>query len=271
MKKLIPFLFIFSLIFGISCTKPLQESDTISAENLLKQISEGKKLVIKNKTITGVLDFTKILDKDNNLPVSTIYIESELAFVNCTFEDSVLAYSFKNSILRTVFNKAVMFYECKFLKNVQFSQTEFSKDVSFELSVVEGQAEFNGTDFSKGAIFAAANFMNDTKFLGCRFGGRTSFFKTMFKKSVLVQRAKFYEPVLFWDSHFYGYFEFSDNMCYDLPDFSNANFSDRVVFCNSVYYWGLKLSGSKVSNPESVEQHGNYFVQSTEVKDIFNQ
>jgi hypothetical protein len=270
MKKLVQLLALCCLFLNVSCGND-NDTQTLTSDKVIKKISEGKSLLIKDKTIKGFLDFTKVQKTDNKLPVAAVYIESEIIFAGCTFEDSVAAFFNAGNMVRTVFNKNVVFYDCKFLKGAEFTQAEFAKDFSFELSNVEGKASFDGTDFSKGAVFASANFQDDCTFINSRFHGKTTFFKSLFKKAAIFQHIKFYEPASFWDSNFYGYFEFSDNRTFDAPDFMNAKFSDRVVFCNSVFTDGIKLKGCKFLKPEAVEQKNNKVFQTAEINDIFNQ
>jgi len=261
----------FLLLSVSACTDQKDGAGAVSAQKIIKKISDGKNLIVKDKTIKGMLDFTKTQKVDNKLPLSTVYIDNELIFINCTFEDSVTAFVSEGNMTRTVFEKNVTFYDCKFLKGADFTQADFSKDFNFELSNVSGKTSFDGADFSKGAVFAAANFQDDCTFINCRFSGRTTFYKTLFKKAVIWQKSVFYAPISFWDARFYGYFEFSDIKAYEKPDFMNAKFSDRAVFNNSLYNCGLKIDSAQFEQKDKLEQHGNKIMQSAALNDIFNQ
>ena len=259
------------LIFSVACSDQKDGAGTITAQKIIKKISDGKNLIIKDKTVKGMLDFTRTQKVDNKLPLSTVYIDNELIFINCTFEDSVTAFFSEGNMVKTVFEKNVTFYDCKFLKGANFTQADFSKDLNFELSNVSGKIAFDGADFSKGAVFASANFQEVCTFINCRFSGRTTFYKSLFKKSVIWQKSVFYAPVSFWDARFYGYFEFSDIKAYEKPDFMNARFSDRAVFFNSLYNSGLKIDSTQFEQKDKLEQHGNKIMQSAALNDIFNQ
>ncbi|MBQ3657073.1 MAG: pentapeptide repeat-containing protein [Bacteroidales bacterium] len=269
--KFLNIVFITVTAFLLSCSSNSDKANTITAQKIMKKISDGKNLIIKDKTVKGFLDFTKAQKVDNKLPLSTVYIDNELIFINCTFEDSVTAFFSAGNMVKTVFEKNVTFYDCKFIKGADFTQADFSKDFNFELSNVKGRASFDGVDFSKGAVFASANFQDDCSFINCRFSGRTTFYKSVFKKTVIWQKSVFYAPVSFWDARFYGYFEFSDIKAYEKPDFMNAKFSDRAVFCNSLYNCGLKIDSTQFEHKEKLEQNGNKIMQSNVLNDIFNQ
>ncbi len=238
------------------------ETDTlISAEEILKNLVLGKNQVIKNKTVTGVLDFTKALKEDQKLNMSIAYLDGELNFINCKFLDDVSAFcknKENNSVFVCVFNKTVNFLECKFLKGVNFFQSRFNDRFNFELCNVKGSAEFTATEFMTGVSFHSSEFQGGCSFISGTFFGAANFFKTLYKKELIIQNVKFFRNLTFCDSHFYGYFELSLSDVASLADFSNAKFSDRVVFSNSGFWKGAKFSGCEFSKEFAFEKNRSF-------------
>ena len=276
--KITHFLRFFVVLFcltSFACSSSKKEKDNsieVSAQKIIKKISEGKPLILKDKVIKGTLDFTKVEKNDRVLPVSYNFVESSLTFVNCTFEDSVCAFfsGTENNmgLIGIVFNKDVNFYGCKFLKGVNFTQSRFNGNFSFELSNVANKAAFDGAKFSGAALFASANFQDDCSFVSCKCLDKTSFFKTLFKKSMIVQGCTFSDMIYFCNSIVNGYFEFSDNKVLSKTDFSYAKFSSKMRFANNMFYSLPKTSDVVVGDCEYLD---NSVLRIEDLKDnIFN-
>jgi len=240
---------------------PPAEGDTVTVRQIEDILRMGWPLYLKGCIVSGQLDFTKVFGSTGLLSVSPSYLDADIVFANCTFEDSVTAFSELDNAQKvyTVFNKNVVFQECEFKRGVNFTQADFRGRFDFDISKVAGDAAFDGCKFRSGASFAMANFNGEATFVSSVFGGRANFMKSFFRKSVIFQRCKMEDVVMFADSHFYGYTEFSKLTAYNDLDFTNSQFADRLVMVRSQYLGNIKLSNCVLKG--SVEFTGNTFAE----------
>lgn len=243
-----------------SILKPA-EGSTVTSAQILDALCAGQPIHIKGCTIQGFLDFTKIGGGSSYVAVAPSYVDADIVFANCVFEDSVSSFTGQGKEQRvyTVFNKNVVFQECEFKHGVNFTQADFRGRFDFDVSKVQGDAAFDGCRFRDGSSFAMANFNGEVTFVSTTFGGRTNFMKSFFRKPVVFQRCKTEDVVMFADSHFYGYTEFSHLVCYDDLDFSNSQFADRLVMARSVYLGNIKMANCVMKG--NVECIGNTFAE----------
>ncbi len=240
---------------GCSNTADTQGESIISAEKILKQIKQGKAVTVSNKTVKGVLDFTKIYSSNKKLDVSAVYIPVEISFRNCVFEDSVMAFS-TDEVTKTdvmsVFERNVNFVDCEFRSALVMRQADFRGRFDFDISKVEGEADFSGSHFGRGVSFCMANFNGDTYFVSCTFDGRANFFKVFFRNSAVLQYVRFNDATMFTDSHFYGALDMSKIFASSTIDFANTKFSGNVIISNSQYLCDLRLVACQFSKSLSM-------------------
>lgn len=240
---------------------PPSEGDTVTARQIEDILRMGWPVYLKGCVISGQLDFTQVFGANGLVAVSASYIDADILFANCIFEDSVTTFSERENAQKvyTVFNKNVVFQECEFKRGVNFTQADFRGRFDFDISKVSGDAAFDGCKFRGGASFAMANFNGEATFVSCVFGGRGNFMKSFFRKPVVFQRCKMEDVVMFADSHFYGYTEFSKLTAYNDIDFTNSQFADRLVMARSLYLGNIKMSNCVLKG--SVEFTGNTFAE----------
>ena len=272
MKKLYFALVIMvTAMIAASCNAPNSgyandnKDSVIKAEKIIKWLKSGKNVVLKNKTITGLLDFTKAYPVNKNIQVSSAYINTELNFINCVFEDSVSAFGSDNEGLNyvTIFERNVCFLNCEFAKGVNFKQSDFRGRANFDQCHFRGAVSFDGTNFRTGTSFCSSNFHGEVSFVSAVFNGRTNFLKTFFRESLVCQFAKFNDYTMFADSYFYGYTEFSKVFASSSIDFTNAKFLDRSLFTNSMYIGGLKINKCEFHKGLSIVD--NIFIRTLEM------
>lgn len=180
-----------SILCLIFATQGLAQN-TVSASKILDDIKRGRDIFYQDVTITGELDFTFRRDKEDGLGRHSFWngdntvnedIEVEISFVNCTFEDDVLAYIHieKSGYTFTAdFEEEVTFKNCDFKRNSMFKYSEFDQEVSFEGSKFnrdnsfkyaefDAKANFANTMFSEDAIFKYAEFDDGVSFNGAEF------------------------------------------------------------------------------------------------------
>lgn len=220
----------------------------VSADYIIDQLIAGKSVVLNNKRISGALDFTKAGLSNSNLAVSAVYINEEVCFRNCVFDDSVSTYWDDNTLNTaefTVFLKNVCFQGCEFRKGINMRQTDFRGRFDFDVSKVENLSDFSGARFGNGVSFRSANFNGDAFFVSCVFEGRANFFKVFFRNSVLMQYVRFYDIAMFSDTYFYGGVDISKVFAGASIDFTNSKFFANLTMSNSDYLGDVRLVNCK--------------------------
>lgn len=189
----------------------------INSSDIMKDLKSGKTISIKDANIVGVLDFTfmdeKMPDLDrkyrwwkgSDINAITEVIESKLSFVNCTFNDDVLAY-FHDDIseytFEADFERAVVFENCTFKENamfkysnfesaVSFKGSDFQEETTFKYAEFEDDLDFSNTIFDEEATFKYSKFNNKANFANATFDKDASFKYSNFRDGVTFSNAKF--------------------------------------------------------------------------------
>ncbi len=222
----------------------IPSSGDVTAGQIIGALRSGKRVYLKDRTITGMLDFTTTTQYCGLVGIVPVYVEPEIVFLNCVFEDSVTTFSEHENAQKvyTVFDKNVVFHDCEFKRGVNFTQADFRGRFDFDISKVHGVAAFDGCNFRNGTSFAMANFNEAVTFVSTVFAARSNFLKSFFRKSAIFQRCRMEDMVMFADSHFYGYTEFIKIVALGDIDFTNTQFAGRTFFKRSVLLGNIKLS-----------------------------
>ena len=198
-------------MFACGCD-PKQGDSTntneIPSTEIIRLLANGESLIIKGKTITGLLNFTMA----DEAVWGTTYISSEICFIDCSFKDEVTAFGNKSGFSRCVFERNIVFSDCRFEKNVDFNNAVFRLD-----------ANFDGTQFMENANFANAVF-----FMGA------SFRKSFFKRDCIFHFARFNNITKFIESYFYGYTDYSQIFSGSILDFTASKFHGETLMSYSM-------------------------------------
>lgn len=192
MKSLTLKLCSFFLIVFLTSNLIAQQS--IKASDIVNDIKKGKTITYENVTITGKLDLTYMDDKLSNLPKRKWWknggnntveekVESKILFVNCVFEDDVLAYIHHEDSGYT--------FIADFENDVRFKNCQFNENAMFKYS-----------DFEQNADFSGSKFKEETTFKYAKFEKRVSFENTFFEETATFKYAKFKEGVSFKNANF---------------------------------------------------------------------
>ena len=178
---------------------------TVDAADIMKDIKAGKDISYENVTVTGVLDFTYMEDKEEDLPVRRRWwrnggsnkvnevIESKISFVNVTFEEDVLAYYHNEHTEYTFtadFENDVIFENCTFQRDAMFKYSQFDRDARFEGSAFNRETTFKYAEFEQKAQFSATTFEEDAIFKYTKFYDGVSFEKARFERSLDMKYTK---------------------------------------------------------------------------------
>jgi hypothetical protein len=194
---------------------------TINASDIIKDVKNGKSVTISNATINGVLDFTFMDEALPKLPKRKSWwnnggsnsiekqITNKVSFVNCTFNDDVLAYipheksgytfiaNFEDEVVfkECVFKQKAMFKYSDFERNTDFSNTKFNDDSTFKYAKFERDITFENTFFDEPATFKYADFKQHVSFENSTFNESAIFKYTEFNNGVSFKNVKFEEDL----------------------------------------------------------------------------
>ncbi len=192
------------LITVLTSTSMLAQK-TISADDILSDIKNGKNVSYKNVTISGNLDMTYMNEKLPELPKKRKWyknggsnsveeqIEGKVSFVNCIFEDSVYAYIHEEDSGYTFianFEDDVKFANCTFKGNALFKYSDFEKNADFNGSKFKENTTFKYAKFSENANFASTTFDEDAVFKYSEFSRGVSFNNADFKRNLNLKYTK---------------------------------------------------------------------------------
>ena len=168
---------------------------TVSASDIMDAIKKGEDVNYSNVTVTGILDFTFMEEKEGDLPRRRRWwrdggdntvneeIQSKVTFNNVTFQDDVIAY-FHNDRTEDTFT-------ADFEQAVKFENCNFKRDAMFKYSVFERGAIFSGTQFNGESTFKYAEFEEEADFSKSFFGDDAIFKYTKFRDGASFNAAKF--------------------------------------------------------------------------------
>jgi hypothetical protein len=181
---------------------------TVNASDIMKDMKKGKDISYTNATIVGDLDFTYMDEKLVDLPKrkkkswwknggsNTVkhLIKSKVSFINCTFEDNVLAYipDSENSGYTFVasFNDDAIFTGCTFERKAMFKYSKFNENASFEGVKFEDDTTFKYSEFDNNVSFAKATFKETATFKYTKFRDGVSFNNTDFQEDLNIKYTK---------------------------------------------------------------------------------
>ena len=243
MKKTIT---LFTLLF---VSVAISAQKTINASDILKDIKSGKEIIIKNATISGVLDLTYMEDametvsekkkkswwNSNGNYSNEIkkLIEVPVIFENCIFKNDVLAYipdedsgytftaSFENTAIfkNCKFKQKAMFKYSRFESETNFSGSTFDDDSSFKYAKFDDTINFSGTKFDESATFKYAEFKQFVSFKNAIFEDTATFKYTKFKNGVSFNNTRFEEDLSIKYTVVTGKFDITNmNVAYEIDD-----------------------------------------------------
>ena len=189
----------FLILFFLSAGTMVFGQIQVSASKIMADIKDEKPISYQNVTVTGVLDFTYMDEKANDLGshkwwhgTNTVNedIEGPISFVNCTFEDDVLAYIHIDRSGYTFtadFERSVTFKNCTFKGDAMFKYSEFDRDTDFSGSKFNRKNNFKYAEFDDRADFSNTFFDDDAIFKYAEFDDGVSFNSAEFMESLDIK------------------------------------------------------------------------------------
>ncbi|WNW02177.1 pentapeptide repeat-containing protein [Tenacibaculum sp. HL-MS23] len=216
---------------------------TVNASDIIRDVKNGKSVTISNATIKGVLDFTFMDEALPKLPKRKSWwnnggsntiekqITNKVSFVNCTFNDDVLAYipdeksgytfiaNFEDEVIfkDCTFKQKAMFKYSDFERNTDFSNTKFNNDSTFKYAKFEREISFENIFFDEPATFKYADFKKHVSFANAVFNESAIFKYTEFNNGVSFKNVKFEEDLNIKYAKVSGDFNITNmNVAYDI-------------------------------------------------------
>ncbi|WP_425391934.1 pentapeptide repeat-containing protein [Ekhidna sp.] len=176
----------------------------VQASQIMEDIREGKSISYSNATIIGELDFTYMAEKLPELPRKSKWwngdgntveesIDVSISFVNCVFEDDVLAYIHEDQSGYTFvadFDREVTFSNCEFQRKAMFKYSDFDGRADFSGSKFQRETTFKYAEFDEMADFSNTYFDDDATFKYAQFDEGASFNAAIFEESWNIKYLK---------------------------------------------------------------------------------
>lgn len=186
------------LLCAMVFTTSLKAQNTVKATDIMEAIKNGEEVSYQNVVVIGVLDFTFMDEKMDELPSRSRwwrngdneveeYIESKISFKNVVFEEDVLAYYHDKRSGYTFtadFEKSVTFENCDFKRNAMFKYSTFEEGANFAGTKFNDENTFKYAQFEEMADFSNAYFDDDAIFKYSKFRDGVSFNGAQFDRSV---------------------------------------------------------------------------------------
>jgi len=252
------------------CNVFAQELPLVKAETILKSILKNKPVSLKNVTIEGDLDFTKLPAYPESNLQSRVKISSPLYFQNCRFKGIIKGYDHgdKNIILSN-FETNLSFQNCTFYGDIllngaiigtslALAESKLHGELHLENSVIGHDANFSkvifgrkvffqNVFFRKNAYFNKSIFNEIGYFQSCKWEGESIFREVEFRENVDFSLQKTFSPMSFNFSRFNKAVFFEGSKFGD--DFEIDNVSAERINLSGCQFW-QKLNFEALSSKE---------------------
>ncbi len=244
-------LLLLSALTGCSSNPKQSIRNSIHSDKLIALIDKNKPLVVKDKIITGDLDFSKV---KNTFTFSSSNIVAKInvpvTFLNCIFMGKVTTTgTLEHATITTCFSE-----------NLTFEACDFRGETSFDNAVIEGMVNFTGSIFNEW-----------TSFNNIHVQGRNSYFTSItaakqfsMQESLLDGNADFFKASMkartsFQGTEINGDMVLNDLICEGKADFSlmmiggdflmnYAHFSDDMRFSDARIEGNTSMVSTKFNN-----------------------
>ena len=230
------------LICFISFSFQSFAQSTIRAEEIIEQINRGDDVKYENVKIEGVLDLTALDNRQEYKKGSSWFggstykyesqVEVKIEFINCIFQDDVLAYYNENDDTYIAhFENDVIFRSCTFKNKSEFKYSEFQEKAVFISTIFEEDANFKYAEFSEGPDFSNCIFEEEANFKYAEFDDdRPSFARVKFDETANFKYAEFPDGVTFEKAVFNGTADFKYTKFSEPLNLDGVAFNGREDF-----------------------------------------
>lgn len=258
----------------IACSA-IQKSPASNDEALITALRSGENFIIEGKTFSKDIDFNIIFDTDQT---SSIYLDSELRFTNCTFKGKINWSHQENRKLH--FQKDVVFEDCVFEQtvtindavfnsmlqigkslfrhsldlqrnsyrlNCRIDDNDFGHDLIVQYSRCHEDLSLFGNNVGNHLLLQGITVVGKTQISNLEVGGSVDLSNAHFHEDFMMDYAKGGKKVLAGNSKFYSRCFIRNLDAFDAVDFSGSYFLGKHMY-------------SSVNNDITPNMEGSYFV-----------
>jgi uncharacterized protein YjbI with pentapeptide repeats len=246
--------FIVLAAFSQGQTTVAQGLKEVNADDIVKQIADGKPIDLIGVTIVGDLDLREVEIVHRPIRCLGCYFNGAIRAPNLTFNSMIdLGGSqFQGPVIfqGAIFESALLF------RTTEQQPTRFFDEAVFSYVDFGGTAEFDSVRFEKGSDFVAARFGDDASFTNADFSQVSDFDHARFDGNVTFAgagqpgvsegsdgaciessfvRGIFKDHVTFRRATFKGHADFRQRCFEGKAIFEGANFGDRADFSQVLF------------------------------------
>lgn len=226
------------------------DKNVYTADEILDLIEKGKPVILKEKKITGNLDFTKT---SSTHPISAeahlVQIQSPLYFENCIFEGDIISY-FQNGPSTRIsrFNSDLIFFDCRIMGNVDLSQSRFNGIFSLTQSDIEGNFTASNTIFQDISDFKASRFEKDLSLTYSTFQQRSNCMDLTVLGKTYLQGTRYNKESLWSNSVFEQYVDVSKITSQSSFMMDYCDFKGQLHISGSEFWGYVNIAQAKFSD-----------------------
>jgi hypothetical protein len=211
-------LWLMVLILSTACNaENSPKQPVVKADEIIKNLANGKSMQIKNAVIDGDLDFSKAGSR----------INADLHFEKCVFKGNVKAENAR-------FYGSLIFFENEFQKDLDFQNISVFGAINFSKSVFKGKAVFaNMAAWAKNSYFSEVKASGRFSLEGSDFHGGLSLMNSEFAGIFSMQETYVQGNLQGSNAKFEGSTDFSMLHVLQRTIFKYANFKNKPDFSNS--------------------------------------
>jgi len=240
-------LLLFIVVSFIFSTCSSIEKKEIKASYIINLLKKGKHVHFYNKIIIDDLDFSKssepFLVSAHSLQTE---IKSNIFFSNCIFLGKVTSNGKwrGNANVKSCFRNNLIFFDCDFRGEVNFSET-----------VVYGLLNFSKSTFRENSDFSGMNVLSkDAYFSEIKVEKRFSMIYSLFADNLYVISSTFADNVSFQETTVNGKFILNNSVFQKRPGFDLMKINGKAYFNYTKFEDGVNFSGTRfMVKPDIIE------------------
>lgn len=246
-----------------SCAAPTGQNNGLqvsTASTIARGLGSPKQtyLVVKDSRIQGDMYFFDAASGSREGDYPMVYIDCEIVFINCVFEEKCEGYFSKGEgkgAVSTCFMRHVTFERCNFLKGFNMQGCIFEDGLNMDGSVVRGETNLMGTEVRGAGVFNKVMFDGETNMSSSQFGSMAAFAGAWFQGNINMQFARFINAAIFTDCKFEGHLSFSNVLASGTVDMTNARYGGRVECVASRLMGGIRLASASFTDNVTFEEN----------------
>lgn len=226
----------FIILFLSTSIVFAQKGAVVKSESIIKSIRKNKPISLKNVTIVGDLDFTKLPAYFESKQNSRVKISSSIYFQNCTFKGKVKGYHEGNkNIVFTHFESNLSFYNCTFYSEILLNGAILGTSLTLTESKLHGELHLENAVIGHDANFSGDIFGRKVFFQNAVFRKNAYFNKSIFNEIGYFQSCKWEGEAIFREAEFRENIDFSLQKTFSPMSFNFSRFNKAVFFDGSKF------------------------------------